>query len=85
MPVAGARDHYRSAAVLAGLVLLECGILAANGGVCPLTSVAARYTDQRKANFDIYLPVWVARYNKTIFGVLFVIGGLFVLGRWWTS
>ena len=50
-----------------------------------MTNVAAHYTEQRTPNFDIYLPVWLARYNKTIFGVLFVIGELFVLGRWWTS
>jgi hypothetical protein len=50
-----------------------------------LTGVAARYTDERTANFDIYLPLWLARYNKTIFGALFVGGGLFVLARWWTS
>ena len=41
--------------------------------------------EQRSANFDIYLPVWLARYNKAIFGTLFVVGGLFVLARWWTS
>jgi hypothetical protein len=85
IPVAGAGGHYLWAAALTGLVLVECGVLAANRGVCPLTTVAARYTEQRTPNFDIYLPVWLARYNKTIFGVLFVIGGLFVLGRWWTA
>jgi hypothetical protein len=45
----------------------------------------ARHTEQRSANFDIYLPLWLARYNKAIFGTLFVAGGLFVLARWWTS
>jgi hypothetical protein len=85
IPVAGARRHYLWAVTLIGLVLVECGVLVANRGRCPLTGVAARYTDQRSANFDIYLPLWLARYNKTIFGVLFVGGGLFVLARWWTS
>ena len=66
-------------------LLVECGVLAANRGVCPLTIVAAGYTGQRTPNFDIYLPVWLARYNKTIFGVLFVIGGVFAFWRWWTS
>jgi hypothetical protein len=47
--------------------------------------MAARYTEQRSANFDIYLPLWLARHNKTIFGALFVAGGLFVLTVWWTS
>ena len=85
IPIVGARGHYVWAAVLIGLVLVECGVLAANRGRCPLTGMAARHTDQRSANFDIYLPVWLARYNKAIFGTLFVVGGLFVLACWWTS
>ena len=85
IPVVGGRGHYMWAAVLTGLVLIECGILAANRGSCPLTGLAARHTEQRSANFDIYLPVSLARYNKAIFGTLFVVGGLFVLARWWMS
>jgi hypothetical protein len=49
---------------------------------CPLTDVAARYTDERADNFDIYLPLWLARYNKQIFGPLFAAGLLFTLARW---
>ena len=67
------------------MVLIECIILAVNHGRCPLTGVAARYTEQRTANFDIYLPLWLARHNRTIFGTLFVAGVLYVLGRWLTS
>jgi hypothetical protein len=85
IPVAGVRRDYTWAAVLIGLVLIECGVLAANRGHCPLTGLAASYTQQRDANFDIYLPLWLARYNKTIFGTLFVASGLFVLVRWWTD
>lgn len=70
------------AAVLTGLVLVECAVLAVNRGRCPLTDLAARYTGQRQDNFDIYLPVWLARRNKVIFGTLFVAGILFVLVRW---
>jgi hypothetical protein len=68
LPVVGGLGHYRWAAVLIGLVLVECGVLAANRGRCPLTGMAARHTEQRSANFDIYLPLWLARHNKTIFG-----------------
>jgi hypothetical protein len=57
IPVAGARGRYQWAAALTGFVLLECIVLAANRGVCPLTDVAARYTDQRTSNFDIDLPL----------------------------
>ena len=85
IPIVGGRGHYVGAAVLIGVVLVECGVLAGNRGRCPLTGMAARHTGQRSANFDIHLPLWLARYNKTIFGALFVAGGLFVLVRWWTS
>lgn len=60
-------------------------ILFANRMRCPLTGVAARYTDDRRDNFDIYLPVWLARHNKAIFGTLYVTGGLFTLARWLAS
>jgi hypothetical protein len=49
---------------------------------CPLTGVAARFTDDRRDNFDIYLPLWLARYNKPIFGWLFAAGLAFTLARW---
>jgi len=49
-------------------------VLWLNGWRCPLTDVAARYTDDRRANFDIYLPEWLARYNKQIFGPMYAVG-----------
>ena len=49
---------------------------------CPLTAVAARYTDDRRDNFDIYLPEWLARHNKIIFGTLYFAGVAFALTRW---
>ena len=82
IPIAGAMGRFLQAAVLSGLVLLECVILAANRCRCPLTDMAAPYTDGRADNFDIYLPLWLARHNKTVFGSLFVLGELFVLWRW---
>jgi hypothetical protein len=63
--------RFRWAAILTGLVLLECGVLAVNGGRCPLSDLAQRFTDSHANNFDIYLPNWLAQYNKAIFGVLF--------------
>lgn len=82
IPVAGALGQLRIAAVFSGLVFIECAVLALNHGRCPLTNVASRYTEERADNFDIYLPLWLARHNKTIFGTLFVVGELFVLARW---
>ncbi len=82
IPIAGAWRLFRLAAILTALVLVECAVLAMNRGRCPLTHVASRYTEDRKDNFDIYLPLWLARSNKRIFGTVFAIGELFVLGRW---
>ncbi|WP_321471898.1 hypothetical protein [uncultured Paludibaculum sp.] len=83
VPVAGLRRQFAWAAGLIGLVLIECAVLAMNRGRCPLTGLAARYTDERADNFDIYLPLWLARYNKEIFGTLFMAGVLFVAAQWW--
>ncbi|MBS1932649.1 MAG: hypothetical protein JST96_01520 [Bacteroidetes bacterium] len=44
-----------------GLVLLLFGMS------CPLTILARKYSGSQKENFDIYLPEWLAKYNKTIY------------------
>lgn len=85
LPVAALAGRLRLAAWLGGAVMVEVVILALNGMKCPLTAVAARYTDDRQDNFDIYLPLWLARYNKEIFGTLFVAGGLVALWAALTS
>jgi hypothetical protein len=82
LPWAAWAGQFRWAFGLTLLVLAECLVLLINRGRCPLTDVAARYTDERADNFDIYLPVWLARYNKLIFGSLFVAGELILLWRW---
>ena len=82
IPFAGVMRNFRVAAILSGIVLLECAILAMNDGRCPLTNLASRYTDDRRDNFDIYLPLWLARNNKSIFGTIFVLGELLVLALW---
>lgn len=85
VPVLATRGQYDLALVAAGLLLAEVLVLAANHLRCPLTDVAARYTDDRAPNFDIYLPRWIARYNKEIFGPLFVAGLVFALVHWLRS
>ena len=82
LPVAAYLKDFKLAALLIAIVLVEVIVLTANHFRCPLTDVAARYTSDRRANFDIYLPLWIARYNKEIFGSLFVAGILFTLVRW---
>jgi hypothetical protein len=70
------------ALLLIGIVMVEIAILAFNRMRCPLTAIAARYTSDRRDNFDIYLPLWVARYNKQIFGTLFGAGVLYTIIQW---
>ena len=82
IPIATALGGLRSAIWLSLLVWLEVAILAANRMSCPLTGVAARYTEDRSDNFDIFLPEWLARYNKLIFGSLFAIGEVYLVWRW---
>ncbi len=77
IPVFAAAGDLALAWGLIGFVLLEVAVLLANGMRCPLTAVAARYTAAREPNFDIYLPPWLARYNKEIFGALYVAGIVF--------
>lgn len=81
MPVLAWLGRPGLAAVAGGVVLAESLIILFNRGQCPITPVAARYTDDRRANFDIYLPEWLARYNKEIFGGLYAAGLLFILLR----
>lgn len=82
IPIVAWRGDFRLALALIAIVFVEVLVLAANSRRCPLTKVAARYTDDRRDNFDIYLPLWLARYNKHIFGGIFVAGLLFTLTRW---
>lgn len=70
------------AAILCAVVFIEVLVLVVNKWSCPLTHVAARYTEDRRDNFDIYLPLWLARYNKEIFGSLYVAGIFYTLSRW---
>jgi hypothetical protein len=57
-----------------GLFLLEGLVLLLFRFYCPLTLLARRYSDSNRANFDIYLPHWLAKYNKAIYsGILCII------------
>jgi hypothetical protein len=86
-PVLAARGQFGLASILVAIVCAEVLVLAVNGMRCPLTAVAARYTSDRADNFDIYLPLWLARYNKRVFGSLFVAGLIFSAWQWlrWTG
>ena len=61
--------------VLEGLVLLTFKMS------CPLTVMARKYSDSQSHNFDIYLPEWLAKYNKQIFTAIYCFGLGLVLFR----
>ncbi len=82
IPVFAWRGQLDIAGILIAVVMVEVAILLLNRWSCPLTGVAARFTDDRQDNFDIYLPLWIARYNKQIFGSLFMAGLLYTLVKW---
>ena len=67
IPILALLDRYAPAAVLSGIVLVEVVSIVAN---------------DRRDNFDIYLPEWLARHNKLIFGLLYAGGVILTLGRW---
>ena len=82
IPVVTAIGDLRAGLWLSLFVTIEIIVLAINGMRCPLTGFAARYTDDRSDNFDIFLPSWLARNNKRIFGSMFVAAELFLFWRW---
>jgi hypothetical protein len=51
----------------------------------PTLDLAAKFAAGRADNFDIYLPNVLAKHNKTILGVLFVVDELAVLGCWFSE
>lgn len=67
--------------VCVALSVGESIVILANKWVCPLTPLAAKYTDNRQPNFDIYLPRWLAKYNKHIFTPIMLAGWGLVVWR----
>ena len=64
-----------------GMIVVEGAILMAFKWSCPLTVVARRYSDSTDNNFDIYLPEWLAKHNKTIFTSIYLIAVVLVIIR----
>ena len=52
---------------------------------CPLTLMARKYSDSEQDNFDIFLPNWLAKYNKIIYTSIFIVGLVIVFYRIWTN
>ena len=82
IPVTSWLGKHALAGWLVLLVATEVAVLILNRMSCPLTAVAAKYTEDRRPNFDIYLPAWLAKHNKLIFGSLYLVGVAFFLVRW---
>jgi polyferredoxin len=82
IPISAWYGEYAYAGMFIGIVFVEVLVLVFNRWRCPLTPIAARYTADRRDNFDIYLPEWLARHNKLIFGVLYTVGLLYAFASW---
>lgn len=82
LPVVVHQGRLDVAAWLIAFVALEIVVLAFNRWACPLTGLAARYTTDRRDNFDIFLPLWLARHNKLLFGSLFLAGLIYSAWAW---
>ncbi len=75
----GAADRITGYTWLAGgLVVGEGLVLLLFKNQCPLTLIARKYSASPADNFDIFLPNWLARYNKQIFTTIYLIGLLLV-------
>ena len=59
-----------------GFFAIEGLVLAIYNMHCPLTLVAHKYTNDHKIGFDIYLPSWLAKYNKLIYSIILIIVGI---------
>ena len=79
IPVMAWQKRPTAVVVLTAIMLAEVAVLLACGWRCPLTILAERYTDDRRANFDIYLPLWLAAHNKQLFGSIFAAGVVFAI------
>ena len=82
IPLLTWRGEYVTATWFAGIVFVEVLVIVLNRRRCPLTPLAARYTEDRRANFDIFLPEWLARHNQTIFGALYLAGVAYLVLSW---
>ncbi len=53
-----------------GCFVVEGLVLLLFKNFCPLTLWARNYSTSTRPNFDIYIPNWLARYNKPIYSSL---------------
>jgi hypothetical protein len=63
------------------LIFLEGVVLLIFKNICPVTLVARKYSSSARDNFDIYLPEWLARYNKQVYSSIVVLIMIILLVR----
>jgi hypothetical protein len=63
------------------LILAEGMILIIFKNLCPVTVIARNYSGSDRANFDIYLPEWLAKHNKKIYGAIVLIAVIILILR----
>jgi hypothetical protein len=63
------------------LIFIEGLVLVVFKNICPITIVAREYSKSDKSNFDIYLPNWLARYNKVIYSTIVAIAVIILVTR----
>lgn len=56
-----------------GFVFLEWLTLLTFKSHCPLNLLARKYSNSTKDNFDIYLPIWLAKYTKLLYTTIFAL------------
>lgn len=64
-----------------GLIVMEGLVLLIFKRVCPVTLIARKYSDSTRENFDIYLPNWLAKYNKEIYSFIVLIAIVILVYR----
>jgi hypothetical protein len=67
--------------VAIALVLAEGIVLLINGWRCPLTKMGEKHTYETDVGFDIFIPRWLAKYNKVIFTTIYAISIIIVIYR----
>ncbi len=63
----------------AGLLAIEIAVIIANKWKCPLTNLIETRTSDRRENFGIYLPGWLAKYNVKIYSILLPLEALIII------
>jgi hypothetical protein len=77
--VTGVITGWTWSAVL--LVLIEGLVLISRNWVCPLTDLAERYGSENGGITHLFMPKWLSDYVFQIWGVIFVVSVLVIIGR----